>query len=86
MIIKRPHQNGRRLKKIIEIGGGRLENCHLREIRREEKSEENKTEIDELDNEEEELEDKQNNLSENENPTEILEKELKIKYAYNEFN
>ena len=31
----------RRLKKIIEIGGGRLENCHLREIRREAKREEN---------------------------------------------
>ena len=74
----------RRLKKIIEIGGGRLENCHLREIRREAKREENKTEIDELDNEEDELEEKQNNLSEDEFSTEKAEKELKIKYAYND--
>ena len=74
----------RRLKKIIEIGGGRLENCHLREIRREAKREEKKTEIDELDNEEEEPEEKQNNLPENENSSEIAEKELKIKYAYND--
>ena len=74
----------RRLKKIIEIGGGRLENCHLREIRREAKREENKTEIDELDNEEDELEEKQNILSEDEFSTEKAEKELKIKYAYND--
>ena len=74
----------RRLKKIIEIGGGRLENCHLREIRREAKREENKTEIDELDNEEDELEEKQNNLSDDEFSTEKAEKELKIKYAYND--
>ena len=74
----------RRLKKIIGIGGGRSENCHLREIRREAKREENKIEIDELDNEEDELEEKQNNLSEDEFSTEKAEKELKIKYAYND--
>ena len=42
------------------------------------------TEIDELDNEEDELEEKQNNLSEDEFSTEKAEKELKIKYAYND--
>ena len=40
----------RRLKKIIEIGGSRLEEFHLREIRREAKEEENNIEKDELDN------------------------------------
>ena len=75
----------RRLKKIIEIGGERLENCHLREIRREAKREENKKEIDELDNEEEEeQEEKQNKLSDDEISTEKAETGLKIKYAYND--
>ena len=74
----------KKTKKDNRNRGGRLENCHLREIRREAKREENKTEIDELDNEEDELEEKQNNLSEDEFSTEKAEKELKIKYAYND--
>ena len=40
----------RRLKKIIEIGGNRLEEYHLRQIRREALKEEKKIEEDELNN------------------------------------
>ena len=40
----------RRIKKILEIGGGRLEEFHLREIRRDTKNEVEKNEKDELDN------------------------------------
>jgi hypothetical protein len=43
----------RRIKRIIEIEGGRLEEYQLRETIRDEKKEEKKIEKDELDNEEE---------------------------------
>ena len=69
----------RRLKKIIEIGGSRLEEFHLREIRREAKEEENKVEKDELDNERDEK--KSKDIADE---ASINQEELKIKFAYND--
>lgn len=74
----------RRLKKIIEIGGGRLEECHLREIRRNAEEEENILEKDEIDNEEAENNENNNIIIEENNSESENEDILKIKYAYND--
>ena len=75
----------RRIKKIIEIGGGRLEEFHLREIRRDTKNEGEKNEKDELDNIEDNHEEQGDDqtIKSNERSLENCE-EPKIKYSYND--
>ena len=75
----------RRIKKIIEIGGGRLEEFHLREIRRDAKNEGEKNEKDELDNIEDnhEEQDDEQIINSSEESLENIE-EPKIKYSYND--
>ena len=73
----------RRLKKIIEIKGNRLEEYHLREIRKEALKEEKKVEEDELDNGEN-GEAKSKEKQKRESSENLKEEDLKIKYAYND--
>ena len=75
----------RRIKKIIEIGGARLEEIHLREIRRDAKNEGEKNEKDELDNIEENLEEQigDQTIKSIEGSLDSIE-EPKIKYSYND--
>ena len=73
----------KRIKKIIEIGGARLEEFHLREIRREAKNEGEKNEKHELHNIEENLEEQNDDqvIKSIDGSLESIE-EPKIKYSY----